>query len=296
MSNPSCQLTILFADIGSSTDLYDRVGDTEAYALIAQSLAHMKQAVAANGGKVLRTVGDSVLASFENADQAFLSARAMQDAHTALPLAVRVGFHTGSVIPDGGDVYGHAVNIAARVAAFARVDEIMATEEAVRQLSIEHQSYASCGHAIDVRGVPDPVKVHRLRWQEHASAVTQLAAGFQLRPSEQASLRLSVTYGSSQWFLGPGQSDITLGRSSENDIAVSNKEASRHHAQIRYRHGQFILHDESTNGTYVQKHTLIPFLVRRDSIVLDGQGVMCLGAQPDLEGDSELIKFELVQS
>lgn len=294
MSNSSCLLTILFADIGSSAALYERVGDTEAYAQIAQSLDHMKEAVVANGGQVLRTVGDSVLASFESADQAFLSARAIQNAHTELPLSVRVGFHTGSVIPDGGDVYGHAVNIAARVAAFARVDEIMATQEAVRQLSSEHQSYASSGNAIEVRGVPDPVQVHRLLWQEHPSAVTQLATEFQLPSSQRDNQRLSITYGPSQWSLGAGQPDIRLGRSSENDIAVSNKEASRHHAQIRFRHGQFVLHDESTNGTYVKKAALIPFLVRRDSIVLDGHGVMCLGAQPDLE-DSELIKFELVQ-
>lgn len=295
MTNPSRLLTILFADIGSSAALYERVGDREAYRLVADSLVRMKLAIEQNRGKVLRTVGDSVLASFDHSDDAFLGARAIQQAHSDIPLSVRIGFHTGSVIPDGGDVYGHAVNIAARVAAFARVDEIMATAAAVKQLSRIHRSFVSSGDTIEVRGVPDAIGVHRLQWQEQEGAVTRLATRLDLAADECVDLRLRIQSHHTELIAGPERSDVKLGRAMDNDIAVFNDEASRHHARILYRHGQFVLHDTSTNGTYVRKDALVPFVVRRDSIVLDGRGVICLGASPEQAG-SQLIEFELEQA
>jgi len=293
MSATPRQLTILFADIGGSAALYERVGDTEGYRLVAASLGLMKAAIENHSGTVLRTVGDSVLASFENTDQAFLGARAIQHAHLNLPLSVRVGFHPGPVIPDGGDIYGHAVNVAARVAAFARVDEIMATAAAVNQLSDTYQAYASRSSTIEVRGVPDAVEVHRLQWQEQTSAVTQLSSPGHYEQLQAAKIKLRLDHAGQQLYAGPNLADVMFGRAADNDIAVLNDEASRHHARIAFRRGQFVLHDESTNGTYVQKDSLVPFLVRRDSIVLDGRGTICLGAVPESE-HSDTIKFELI--
>lgn len=288
-------LTILFADIGSSAALYERVGDAKAHQMIADSLNRMKQAVEQNQGRVLRTVGDSVLASFEYSDQAFLGAQAIQQAHAGLLLSVRVGFHTGSVIPDGGDVYGHAVNIAARVAAFARVDEIMATTAAVDQLSARFRPFVSSGDIIEVRGVPDSIGVHRLQWQEQQqdTAITQFASQPTQAFERPLNLRLRLQYGSATLHLGTECTEIHLGRAEDNQIAVSNDEASRRHAKINYRHGQFILHDESTNGTYVKKSATASFVVRRESIVLDGSGSLSLGVSPDLAHGS-VIDFELM--
>ena len=292
MSAEPRPLTILFADIGSSAALYERVGDAEAYRLVADSLTRMRTAVEEQGGKVLRTVGDSVLASFDHSDAAFRGARAIQRAHLDIPLSVRIGFHTGSVIPDGGDVYGQAVNIAARVAAFARVDEIVATTEAVEQLSVEYQALASSVAMIDLRGTPELIAVHRLQWQEQPTAVTRLASRLEYEQAQNLDLQLRISHGSTVLQVGAALIDVTLGRAAYNDIAVTNDEASRHHAKIQYRHGQFLLVDESTNGTFVQKDTLAPFLVQRDSIVLDGSGVICLGAMPE-QNRGNLIKFEL---
>lgn len=294
MSAKPRPLTILFADIGGSAALYKREGDARAHRLIAESLSCMRKAVAENQGIVLRTVGDSVLASFEHPDQAFLGARDIQRAHVPMPLAVRIGFHSGTVIPDDGDIYGHAVNIAARVAEFARVDEIMATAEAAEQLSAIHQPFLSEADSIDVKGVPESLTVYRLHWQERPEVVTRLASRSDFEKIASPDLRLQVRHGNRIIYAGVEQTEISLGRASDNDIAVINDEASRHHARIRFRHGQFLLHDESTNGTFVRKDSLLPFPVRRDSIVLDGRGVLCLGASPEQVG-AELIEFELLQ-
>jgi class 3 adenylate cyclase len=72
-------------------------------------------------------------------------------------------------------VYGHAVNIAARVAAFARVDEIVATLDAVKQLDEEFRFFASDVDHIEVKGVPVPVAIHRLDWREQEQAATRVS-------------------------------------------------------------------------------------------------------------------------
>ncbi len=293
MSETSQSLTILFADIGSSSALYDTVGDEQAHRLVADSLARMKWAVANNGGKVLRTVGDSVLASFNSSDEAFLGAKAIQQSHVDIALSVRVGFHTGQVIPDGGDIYGHAVNLAARVAEFAREDEIVATADSVSQLSRANRILVSSVYSIDVKGVPEPVAIHRMLWRDE-SAATRLSSREDFLAAVSSNYRLKIEYGSTQLFAGIECADVCMGRAEDNQIAVLNDEASRKHAQILYRHGQFVLHDLSTNGTYVKKRGLQAFFVRRDSIVLDGQGVISLGVSPEAS-QNELIQFELIQ-
>ncbi|MFK8076346.1 MAG: adenylate/guanylate cyclase domain-containing protein [Granulosicoccus sp.] len=293
MNDTSQSLTILFADIGSSAQLYDAVGDAEAHRLVADSLSRMKWAVSSNSGTVLRTVGDSVLASFPSPDHAFQGARAIQQSHQDLVVSVRVGFHTGFVIPDDGDVYGHAVNLAARVAAFAREEEIVATAESVNQLSDEYLQSVSDVFSIDVKGVPESVAVHRMLWRDE-SAATRLSSSEDFLAALPSGNRMLLEYGSTRLNAGQHCIDVFMGRSEDNQIAVLNDEASRKHAHIQFRHGQFILRDLSTNGTYVRKQGLQAFFVHRDSIVLDGQGVISLGVSPELS-KNEVIAFKLIQ-
>lgn len=293
MESNTQTLAILFADIGGSTALYDRVGDAEAHRQVANSLSLMREAIVANRGTLLRTVGDSSLASFECCDDAWLASREMQVQHASGTLSVRIGFHLGPVIPDGGDVYGNAVNIAARISSFARTGEIATTEEAVNTLSAEHQSRACRLDSIRVKGVTDPIVVYRLDWQEQLdTSVTMIA---QARPSvvglARAS-RLVLIAGSKQLVLDKPEQVITLGRAEENDLAVVSDHASRQHAKLEISHGQCLFSDNSTNGTYVVQGELNPVFVRRDTIVLDGNGQLGLGALPGTD-DDEYVSFSV---
>ena len=130
-------LTIFFADIANSTRLYQDEGDVVAHRLITDCLVSLRQSVELYKGTLLRTVGDAVLASFHSSDDAMLAAIESQRLRKSSPLSIRIGFHAGEVIPDSGDVYGNAVNVAARVAGFANANEIFTTADSVRQLSPE---------------------------------------------------------------------------------------------------------------------------------------------------------------
>lgn len=280
-------LAILFADIGGSTALYEEVGDVEAHRRVAESLAFMKTAIERHGGTLLRTVGDAALASFETCDEACAAACAMQRLHVNGPLSVRVGFHVGPVIPDGGDVYGSTVNVAARIASYARTDEIAASEDAVRCLGREHAARATLLDTREMKGLSRPLAIHRLDWAERDTAITTIAQLSAEGLAMRAAGRLELVRGASVFVLDEHRPTLTIGRAEENDLPVEDEHASRRHARLELRRGQFLLIDESTNGTWLTRDGRSPVLVRRDTIVLDGSGRFGLGALPE-EGSTPL--------
>ena len=292
MSPVAETLTILFADIGGSTALYEQVGDLEAHRRVAESLALMKDVVTEHHGALLRTVGDSSLASFRHCDDAFCAARDIQRQHIDLPLSVRVGFHWGRVIPDGGDVYGNAVNLAARVASFARIEEITATADSVDRLSPKHRSLATWIDNVSMKGLSEAVGIYRLQWRDQDTAMTVIASKTGREWLAQKQCAMTISSGGKSTVIDEQKPVLTLGRTDECDIAVEHDEASRQHATIEFSHGQFLLTDRSTNGTYILRDSHTPLFVRRDTVVLEGDGILGLGALIEHKSDFA-VKYEI---
>jgi len=72
-------------------------------------------------------------------------------------------------------------------------------------------------------------------------------------------------------------SSIVMGRADENDLVVKNTLISRLHARIEYRKGNFVLVDQSINGTYVRTSGGEELFVRRDNYPIKGSGIIGLG-------------------
>jgi len=281
--SPSEKPTILFSDIGSSVRLYQEVGDVAAHQYVSESLALMAKAVDAQGGCVLRTVGDATLARFDTPDAAVAAAVAIQIAHQRSPLSVRVGFHCGPVIEDRGDVYGQAVNITARIASFARVNEITTSSETAQLLNQQYQHSATLLKQSSVRGVDDPIAIYRIDWQSDQEAATRIATRI-ASPAELNSAtvlqQLEVRYGRKVWVLGAERTSLRIGRTELADVCVMTDRTSRDHAILEYRDGQFTLTDTSTNGTYIRKRGQPAYGVQRESVILDGRGTIGVGVEP----------------
>ena len=126
-------LTFLFTDLKGSTELYDRVGDLVAYDLVNAHFRALHEIVAAEGGAVVKTIGDAVMATFPTPDRAVAAAlrmrRAMRD--LAGELILKIGIHEGPCIAvmlnERQDYFGQTVNIAARVQGLATSSSIFAT-------------------------------------------------------------------------------------------------------------------------------------------------------------------------
>ncbi len=284
-------LTVLFADLAGSTRLYQTRGDVEAHQRVTDSLHCMRAAVERHQGTFLRTVGDAVLASFQSSDAAYLAAIDIQREHQTMNLSVRVGFHHGEVIPDAGDVYGNAVNLAARVAAFAEADEIFTTEAAVAQLSIRHRSNAEYLDRVDFKGMSEPMPVYRIQWTNDESETAILTAASRTQRYKN-DLVLDLLIGARRIRIDSENPVVTFGRAFESDIIIDIESASRNHAKIEVARGRFLIHDSSTNGTYLIRGGFLPEFIRRESASLDNFGSIGLGFNPDVNSQ-HVIEFRI---
>ena len=168
--------TILFTDVEGSTALTERLGDARARDLLREHERITRDALNQHGGSEIKTMGDGFMASFTSATKAVECAIAMQRAFAQRnesaeeSIRVRIGLNAGEPIaeddPGGrGDLFGTAVNLAARVAAKANAGEILASD-VVRQLVAGKKFLFNDRGETELRGFEDPVRLYEVSWRE----------------------------------------------------------------------------------------------------------------------------------
>ena len=128
-------LTILFTDVEGSTALHTARGDAEARRILGACDEVVREQVRKHGGREIKSTGDGFMIAFGSPRKAVACALAIQEAVTRRGDAVRVraGLHIGEVSEEGGDLFGGAVNAAARICAKAAGGEVLVSD-VVRQL------------------------------------------------------------------------------------------------------------------------------------------------------------------
>ena len=130
-------LTILFADVSGSTKLFETLGDEAARRIVAGVLQVLGEITQRHGGRLIKTIGDEVMCTFPGALNGLLAATDMQKRVSTDPafirdnLGIRVGLHHGDTLVEETDVYGDAVNTAARMASLAKREQIVTTASTV---------------------------------------------------------------------------------------------------------------------------------------------------------------------
>jgi len=168
-------VSILFTDLKGSTDLYERIGDLEAFALIQAHFDRLGAAIRKNHGIVIKTIGDAVMASFmlpHHAVAAALDILKEMDAfnaeHREEQINVKVGVHTGASIAvtlnERLDYFGQTVNIASRVEGIANANEVVLTDEVLKAPHVQElvtEFMVESGHE-QLKGVHAGQLVHRV--------------------------------------------------------------------------------------------------------------------------------------
>ncbi len=159
---PTRPPAIVFADLAGFTHLTQSVGDQEA-ARMAVRLGELAGSVAQrHGGRLVKLLGDGALLRFDGAPAAVFAALDLvaQGPDTGLP-PVHVGVHAGPIIVRDGDVYGHTVNVASRVAGVAGAAEVVVSAEVVAEIHpttpIDFEPIGS----VELKGVTEPLDLHR---------------------------------------------------------------------------------------------------------------------------------------
>ncbi len=275
-------LATLFADISGSTQLYETLGDAKARAVTSRCVQMMAEVTEQMSGRVIKTIGDEVMCTFPTAAKAGEAAILMQEAvrdrvdEIGAELSIRVGFHLGEVIEEGGDVFGDAVNLAARMAAQAKADQIITTGESVAELDPQMAENTRMLITTRVKGKQKPVEVHELIWGETSEVTTfgGMPAGGVAGP---APVQAHIRFQDVDLLLNSGLSTVNMGRGAQNQVVTADVMASRLHARIELRRGRVMLVDQSTNGTYVLDREGQQRMLHRDEMVLEGEGVIGLG-------------------
>ena len=291
MTSEAAPLAVLFADVSGSTRLYEAVGDADALTMIGRCLSLVRAACEGHGGRVVKTIGDEVMAVFPEADRAAEAAAEMQAQIFGQPpvararLAIRVGFHFGPAIELDGDVYGDSVNIAARIVALAKGEQILLSGEAANALSPPLRERVREIDSLTVKGKHLDIGLFELIWQASEDDLTSLS----MRPSRRPA-HILLHHGARAIELDEVHSMLTLGRDEQNDVVIGDRMASRMHARIERRRDKFVIIDQSSNGTYVTVEGEPEIHLRREELILRGHGYVSFGHARNNES-GEVLSF-----
>jgi len=169
------RVTLLFTDLRGSTALYADVGDAAAYHLVREHFAYLAAIVRSNGGAVVKTIGDAVMAAFSDPADALRAALEAQrevegfnKASNGQDLVIKLGLHEGPCIAvtlNGRlDYFGTSVNMAARLQAQSRGGDIVLSKEISTNPSLATllHGLAVSEESVPLKGFVEPVSFCRV--------------------------------------------------------------------------------------------------------------------------------------
>jgi class 3 adenylate cyclase len=168
-------LALLFTDLRGSTAMYEAVGDARAYSVVRDHFGVLFEVVRKRRGAVVKTIGDAVMAAFNDPADAVAAALEMHDALHArnktltVPVVLKVGVHEGPAIAinAGGvlDYFGTTVNLAARVQSESVGGDVVLTAPVLasaRAHGLVQACYRRAEFETTVKGLAAPVRLTRI--------------------------------------------------------------------------------------------------------------------------------------
>lgn len=286
---------ILFADIVGSTKMYERLGDTRALAVVTTCFETMGKAVLGQGGQVVKTIGDEMMAAFPTADAALLAAMDIRRGMAALPPVadgeilirprVRIGLHFGPALFDNDDWYGDTVNLSARIAAVASAGQVLTTGELLDRLPLPLRALTSEFAQIEVKGRSEPVRIARVA-EDQAGPETTLIRPPSAAPARAPEASLRLVQNGRSWIVPAGTRSIVCGREPGCDVSLTGQQASRRHATIEIRRDKVVLMDHSTNGTWLMVDDERPVRLLREEFSMTRTGRIVFGDPAAVDADA----------
>lgn len=298
--------TVLFADLRGSTGLFETLGNAEATSVVTHCVTALGAPVTAHEGSVVKTLGDGLMAVFDEPASAVRSAMRMHDvleemvsrgsergASSGLRgLRLQVAMARGEVVEMSGDCFGDAVNVAARLLDHAGDNETLVTQDVMAGLGAELQLRFRSLDKLVLRGRVEPVAVHVMGGRRAFADPAATQFGDVTTITEPDGLRL--IWGGLHRLFASAQMPVVLGRGPQSAFHVDDSRVSRSHARLDWHGGCFQLTDLSYNGTYVRFNDGEILSLRRGSCTLHGSGSIGLGGSP-ADPASACVSFDVLR-
>lgn len=174
------QVTILFTDIEDSTRYWGNRGDVEGRLMVDRHNRIIFPIIRHFNGKVIKTIGDSIMASFKQSSDALNASIAIQQSlentrktDRNFRIHVRIGLHSGTALVEYNDVYGDVVNVAARVESQADGDQILISGQLAKSLNQQHFTYHKKGGFIP-KGKDKRIALYLCNWRKHPDLLQRI--------------------------------------------------------------------------------------------------------------------------
>jgi len=286
-------LSILFADICSSSALYEQLGDRAAQEIIGKILQRLSDLTIQFGGNVIKTVGDAVIATFPAMEKAVEAAKSMQmtmicgicEKSDLPPINIHIGIHHGPVVKDGDDIFGDAVNIASRVADYAKPRQIVATRSAMEELPTLSGHLKKYIGRITAKNITGEIELFEILFgnQQTTMVIDSREVSDALFCSN-----LYLKHGRRGITIGAHNPAVSVGREDYNDIVIKYSWISRTHAYLENHNGIFIIIDKSSNGTFIYPENAEPLYINKREHPLVGRGIIIFGREKSKENNHDV--------
>jgi class 3 adenylate cyclase/CHAT domain-containing protein/tetratricopeptide (TPR) repeat protein len=168
------ETTILFTDICGYTEFTEKRGDLSSRVMLQKHNDIVLPMVAKYDGSVVKTIGDAVMATFPSPLAAVKAASDIQrgllqhniNAGTGDKIHVKIGINTGAALMDGGDVFGDAVNVAARIQSKAGEDQILVSKRVYDEVCGSDDVLCRIHEKVQVKGKTEPIQLYRVVWKD----------------------------------------------------------------------------------------------------------------------------------
>jgi adenylate cyclase len=288
----SLKTTVVFTDLFGSTSVFEALGNARATLAVTEITTWIASVVEAHGGRVVKMLGDGVLALFQHNAAAINAVVEMQRMHQkrmALmspdkQMPIRIGVASGDVEIVDGDCYGDAVNVAARLSDLSGPHQIWANSAALRGTDeAEGVRFRILGPII-IRGRAEPCNVYQVEWQDDVASdfLTIQADLDSLNDPTQTDVlggQIELTCLDVHKTFMSFELPIHIGRVRQAAFVVNDPRVSRTHARIDWRNGSVMLVDVSSYGCWLRfSGGGSDLLLRREECVLHGHGEIALGS------------------
>jgi class 3 adenylate cyclase/tetratricopeptide (TPR) repeat protein len=196
---PEGTVTVLFTDVEGSTDLTTRRGDEAAQAILRTQRELVRRQVEQHCGHEVKSLGDGFMVAFASARKAVACAVGIQRAleqhnreHADQQVQVRIGLNTGEAIQEEADLFGEAVNAAARIAAKAKGGQILLSDTVRGVLGRAKDVELVDRGRFRLKGFPERWRLYEVVWRKEAPTAGPIVVErtpFVGREGERAELR-----------------------------------------------------------------------------------------------------------
>ncbi|MEI8028348.1 MAG: adenylate/guanylate cyclase domain-containing protein [Comamonadaceae bacterium] len=288
----SVHSTVVFTDLFGSTSVFEALGNAQATQAVTQVTTWIAKTIESHGGRVVKMLGDGVLALFLDNPSAINAVVEVQRKHqqrmgqipAANRMPIRIGVASGDVEIVAGDCYGDAVNVAARLSDLSGPQQIWVNSAALDDAAEPEGVRFRMLGPISIRGRAEPCTVYQVDWQEDVASgfLTMQSALVPIQDSAHSDAlggQIELIWLDHKKIYKSFELPIHIGRLRQAEFVVNDPRVSRTHARIDWRNGSMMFVDVSSYGSWLRfSGGGSDLLLRREECVLHGRGHIALGS------------------